>query len=271
MKLKIMEYNILHGFHSKNKPFTFQKERKSNVQKIVKKEDPDILILTEACFGDENKYNIRLDYEKMFDFQHYFYASCAPKEYEWGSAIFSKYPLTGKNLGENWISFLQCKIDIGSDFLKLNVFHPYPNIKEEQKYNFIKKFFKKTGKNQILAGDFNSINPKEYNKEKLLKGFKTFHKEPLKKVNELFKGKVISYLVSKGLIDTYKENNSEFNYTIPTDMLSKNKDSAMRIDHIFCSEDIKVLDSGIIKNELTEKASDHYPIYAVLDVGGKKS
>ena len=44
------------------------------------------------------------------------------------------------------------------------------------------------------------------------------------------------------------------------------KGSGIRIDYIFCSTDFKVLDSVIVKNKLTELASDHYPIYSVLEI-----
>jgi endonuclease/exonuclease/phosphatase family metal-dependent hydrolase len=47
---------------------------------------------------------------------------------------------------------------------------------------------------------------------------------------------------------------------------SKNKDSSVRLDYVFCSNNFEVVDSGIIKNKSTERASDHYPIYAVLDI-----
>ena len=39
-----------------------------------------------------------------------------------------------------------------------------------------------------------------------------------------------------------------------------------RVDYIFCSKDFKILDSNIIKNKLTEKASDHYPITATVEI-----
>ena len=64
----------------------------------------------------------------------------------------------------------------------------------------------------------------------------------------------------------YKIKNNKFDFTIPTDLMSKNKNGAIRMDYIFCTEDFNVLDSGIIKNNLTEMVSDHYPVYAVLEV-----
>ena len=73
--------------------------------------------------------------------------------------------------------------------------------------------------------------------------------------------------MKEGLIDTYKSKHlSETNFTMPTDLRSENKDSAVRIDYIFCSGNFKIIDAKIIKKITAEKASDHYPIYSVLEI-----
>jgi endonuclease/exonuclease/phosphatase family metal-dependent hydrolase len=38
----------------------------------------------------------------------------------------------------------------------------------------------------------------------------------------------------------------------------------MRLDHIFVSEDIRVIDSAVLQNKLTRVASDHLPLIADL-------
>ena len=70
VKLRVMNYNILHGFHSPdnppfNPPFELNEERLRAAQEAVKREDPDILVLTEACFGGEGYDGIRMVFHTM--------------------------------------------------------------------------------------------------------------------------------------------------------------------------------------------------------------
>ena len=93
-----------------------------------------------------------------------------------------------------------------------------------------------------------------------------FEKNAEKTIKEMLKRDAVKFVLSKGLIDTHKTKNKVFDFSIPTDFLSKDKSSGIRIDYIFCSEEFKVLNSGIIKNRFTEEASDHYPIFAELEI-----
>jgi endonuclease/exonuclease/phosphatase family metal-dependent hydrolase len=269
MDIKLMNYNILHGFHTSEKPFILERERLEAAKEIVKKENPDLLVLTEACFGSPNKYGISMDYQKIFGFPYYHHAPATPEGYEWGSAILSRFPITEtRNLSESWMPFLRAQIDSGGTPFNIDVFHPHPNISDDKKVEKLKSTWEKYQAPQILAGDFNALSPQDkYDREKLIMGFGTFTKDPESAVDFLLKGRIIPYIISQGLIDTYRQANPkhrEQDYTIPTDALSKNKDSAIRLDYIFCSPDYKVSQAGIIKNSLTNKASDHYPVTAIL-------
>ena len=72
--MKIMTYNILFGFHRINgRSYVLEKDRLKSIQKIVDKENPDILGLVEAWFGAENYFGIFVDYKKIFNFKHRFF------------------------------------------------------------------------------------------------------------------------------------------------------------------------------------------------------
>lgn len=277
--LKIMTYNILHGFYTyydPSKPMVFQKERFDAAQKLVKQEKPDILILLEACFGVENKTKIIIDYKKVFaDFPHYFYAQSEPKEHEWGTALLSKYPITSaENMTEILKPFVRAKVNFNGIPVNIDIAHPHPDNSNEEKEKFFRRILESRKelehKNYILTGDFNSLSPEDkYNRERLIRGYEKFDKTSKKTVGKLMSDKSISYLLSQKLIDSHRRIHKKLDktdYTMPTDFLTKNKDSSMRIDYIFCSKDIEIKDAGIIKNELSEKASDHYPVYAELEI-----
>jgi endonuclease/exonuclease/phosphatase family metal-dependent hydrolase len=52
-------------------------------------------------------------------------------------------------------------------------------------------------------------------------------------------------------------------YSMPTDLISLNKSSAIRIDHILANEGIEVVHGEVIHSRASNRASDHHPV--VLD------
>ena len=94
----------------------------------------------------------------------------------------------------------------------------------------------------------------KYDRQTLINGFRNFCREAEKIVDELLSRQVQPIIEAKYYKDTYCSNNKKSAYTIPTDYLSKNKDSGIRIDYIFCSPNISISNSGIIKTDLSEKA-----------------
>ena len=147
------------------------------------------------------------------------------------------------------------------------MFHPHPDTSEEEKQDFIEKIpFDK--ENYILSGDLNALSIEDsYNKEKLINGYESFMKSKGKpKAENMLKMLATKKILDKGLVDTYKLKNKKSDFTIPTDLMSKNKDASARIDYLFLTPNLKVIKSGIIKKSVTEKISDHYPIYVILEI-----
>lgn len=271
MKIKIMQYNIESGFHTYDPPHVFSKERMNVAQKIIKKEDPDILCINEAYFVSR-KSKIKMNYEKIFKiYPYYFFGNPKnPENFTRGDVILSKYPIKNfiNNSGKDF-SWLKCEIRINKNILNINLVHFAPSsfISELYRLKLIKKVLKKIEKNTILLGDFNSLsNSDHYKWDSLLNSWKKFDKNAENTLKDMLQCRVTNYVLSKKLIDSYKTLNKKFNFTIPTDKLSKDKKSGTRIDYIFCSNNFKIISSKIIKNKLTNFASDHYPILSVLEI-----
>ncbi|MEK6924730.1 MAG: endonuclease/exonuclease/phosphatase family protein [Nanoarchaeota archaeon] len=268
MQVKVMNYNVLHGFHSlDHKP---ENERLTAAQEVVRQEDPDILVLTEACYGAQKPGggSIFMDYGKLFGFANYRFAKRG--DAEWGSAILSKYPITSMQNNERGMqNHVRTTIDLKGMPLMLDVAHPHPSVSEEDKAKYFKEVVLARHSNPyVLAGDFNSLSPQDkYERADLIAGLHGQVRYPEAVVDSWLKRLAVPVLTSVGLVDTYRSAHPHsFDYTIPTDYLSKDKRSGVRIDYIFASPDIKVKDSYVIQNALTNKASDHHPVVAVLDI-----
>ncbi|MBS3175004.1 endonuclease/exonuclease/phosphatase family protein [Candidatus Woesearchaeota archaeon] len=249
MQLKIIEYNIQNGFcNEMGYPYLLQNERLNAVANILEKENPDILILTEAYFWQFAKTSKLKNFKKLFAKLYNFYAP-AHYNFRWAPIILSKLPVISYESSQSkfFLNFLRAKIKIKNKILTIDVFHPHPKTTEEQKLDFIKENVLEIN-NYIFTGDLNTLSPEDdYDKNKLIKSFKIFMgNKAEEKVKDMLKCKAVKFILDKDLLDTYKFKNKIFDFTVPTDLRSKNKNSGIRIDYIFCSKDFKILDSGIV-------------------------
>lgn len=268
MKIKVISYNIKNGFFDRdeNNELMLNKKREKSAQKIIKKENPEILIIAEADFAERK--SSPQDYKKIFKYPYGVFVDKPLMDRYFGIGILSKYPIIQSyKYAPKKSRWIEASIKTKDKTIYVNATHPSPLNTLTEKINLFKKVLKNKKHPYILAGDFNSISPEDkYDKNKLLEAFiKKFNnrKKAEAVVDKIFKRKAIKLILEEGLVDTYKKKNKRWDYTYHTKLSGH---SYMRIDYIFCSDDIKIVDSGIIKNILTEKASDHYPIYAILEI-----
>lgn len=271
MSLKVVNYNILHGFFSGERPFRLEQERLETATRAVKAEDPDFLLLTEACFALPNEDKVRMNYAEIFDFP---YGVFSRTRNEWGSAVLSKSPIVSyADFSMFRRGFLKSSIDLNGRTVNIDVVHPHPKLTESEKMRFLANCLRDMQRPYLIAGDLNAISDEDsYDLEELVIGFEGFHVPSSEfttarhKVEDLMRKLTIPEIRRHGLIDTYNALDNPFDFTIPTDLLSKDKRSGIRIDYIFASPDFEVVDAGIIKNRYTNSASDHYPVFAVLEL-----
>lgn len=271
MRIKVVLYNILNGFCKDSPPFEINTNRMNRAIEIIAYQKPDILILTEAYFWSfaqkVNLLNLRAVFKDLYNE----YTLLAHRNYRWAPIVLSKYPINkfDNSMSKYQLNYMRANILVGKNPLMIDVFHPHPDTTEKQKAEFLKPIIKRRIQRYLLVGDFNALSPQDsYDIQKLVRGYESFMKEKGKpKVEDMLKEFTLKSILENNLIDTYKaKNTNTTDITMPTDLRSKNKESAIRVDYIFCTYDFKVLDSGIFKNKSTEMASDHYPIYATLEI-----
>jgi len=280
-KIKIVWYNVLRGFHKKESDgsFTFEKSRLESAKKIIAKLNPDIVFIGEGDFNPLCKIKgtkiKTIDYQKEFGFPFVYYSKPDETSRK-GEVILSRIQFTTKNLSEgNYgtenFTDIRCYFKIDEKEICLDVVHPYPTITEEEKAKWIKKVLYDSNPD-ILLGDFNALSPEDkYKKEILFELFSQMNKDKeavMKNVNGSLQNLMIKAVLEYGLIDTYNFKNETQVNTFPTKAYSpfEDKSIGIRLDYLFCSKKFHVIESGIIQNSLTDVASDHYPIYALLEI-----
>ncbi len=275
MEIKIIAFNILKGFYYKDKKGLYKHDlkRQEIAKKVIENENPDILILTEANFiKTKPPRKPCQDYKKIFNYRYGIFGCDANKENDWGVGILSRYPIIeSHDYTTKHSRFVRAFIKIKNKRLMVDGVHPDPYHNEYQRMQWFKTVIRDRKLPYVIGGDFNAFSKSDnYDKKRLIKAFRNnFKPEDKYKAKEIVEqiltGKTISFLLKEKLIDTFKKKNRKWDYSYHTPLIGTNPDYS-RIDYIFCSKDIRVLESGIIKNQLTDKASDHYPIYAILKI-----
>jgi len=246
-----MTYNILDGAVN----------TLPRIIEVIKKESPDYLTLNEAntFASDDNK--ILKEFAKEANFPYFDIALSG--EYDYHVAVFSKYKF--KSVNKLQPLARACSITlIASPFGELSIaslhLTPYSEDLRHPEIDLILDF-QKQYPNKILMGDMNSLSKNDgYNKNIIT----DFNEVQVKKFTS--DGKLRFDAIDKILITGYQDSavllGKNKDTTVPT---SSNRDSAhaqMRLDYIFLSSSLSTHLSSynVIKNELTNRSSDHYPV-----------
>ncbi len=262
-----MAYNIERGFHTWD--HELENNRLNAAQQVVKNVNPDILAITEACYGSPNSHNILMDYQDLFAFpygKYGCYRVFGPRKGdEGGNCLLSKYPLKGKTIDFEYKGAVRGFISLEGKVLTVDVVHPSHSVDDAVKLETIKPLVDNRSTPYILTGDFNTTHPDDsYDWEKIAEELQTF--DP-KKADHLIdnwqKADLVSWILEQGLEDAFPLEARQS--TLPTFYTHNKHSHGIRMDFFFKSRDLKVKEAYVLKNDLTENASDHYPIVGIFE------
>ena len=125
--------------------------------------------------------------------------------------------------------------------------------------------FQKQYLNKVLMGDMNSLSKNDGYNENIIDGFNDVQTKKFTRDGKL-RFDVTDKILSTGYQDSAVLLAKNKDNTVPT---PSNKDAAhaeMRLDYIFLSDSLSqhLTSYKVVKNELTDKASDHYPVVVTL-------
>ena len=253
--MKLMTYNILDGGG----------RRLQLIVDAVNKEHPDYLTVNEAnTFANENRKILK---ETSAEIGLPYFDIALSGEYDYHVAVFSKYPFI--EVHEIQLLMRACLVtlvetDLG--LLSIASLHLTP-VSEDLRHSEIELIvnFQKKYENRILMGDMNSLSKHDgYNQELI----RNFNEAQLKKftTDGYFRLDVIEKILAAGYYDTALHLGKNKTHTVPTPANTDNAHGNMRLDYIFISSSLlpHLTNYAVIKKDITDKASDHYPVIVNL-------
>jgi endonuclease/exonuclease/phosphatase family metal-dependent hydrolase len=232
-------------------------DRLSGAQRFIAQCRPDILVLNEAlwCLPHEGRY---VDYANLLGFP---YAAGSLYDGHWGNVILTREkPASVSHFEIYNRSGIAVRMNCGLTFA---TYHPHPSRYPENKASDFAALLAQETRPLVLCGDFNAIDPADRpDSAALARGFRRFSKNPAADVARFVDGgeAVFRVLAEAGMRDAVPPDRRDI--TMPTDMLSVDKTSGMRLDHILVSDGVEVIDAEVVHHPDAEASSDHRPMLA---------
>lgn len=244
-------------------------QRLPAAQALVCSLSPDILVLNEALWCQPWQGHVR-DYATRFGFPE----SCGRLyDAHWGNVILSRFPVVSRRYFDIYNrGGLVAEVLTPQGRVCVATYHPHPSRWPENKsQDFVEvAALASPGCPLLLCGDFNAISPADRpDPAALAQAFARFSQNPVESSARFIDAgqAVFPRLRQAGLRDAFLPH--QRSYTMPTRMLSDEKDSRMRIDHAWVNEGVVVEHAQVCQDPLADLASDHYPLLLDFYIQGK--
>ncbi|MBU1967109.1 endonuclease/exonuclease/phosphatase family protein [Patescibacteria group bacterium] len=254
--MKLMTYNILNG----------GEERLPLIKSIIKEVGPDYLTLNEANGFSDNNNKILNELAEDLKFEHYNIALSG--EYDYHVAVFSRRKFTiVKKLQPLMRACLITSLKTKEGSLSVASLHltPYTEDLRHPEIDLIIKN-QKEYRNRILTGDMNSLSRYDGYQVEMVKDLNEMQLRKFTTDGKL-RFDAIDKILSFGYHDVAVKLNKNSDYTAPTLINEHSAHSNMRLDYFFVSDSLapKLASYSVVKNDKTEKASDHYPVVMAIE------
>ena len=248
-----MTYNIMTGGH----------DRMDLILDVVRQEVPDFLTINEAAGFDKGPKLERIS--SAVGLPH-FQLACSEKYHV---AIFSRLPFKNiKVIRPLMRAGIIAVIETGLGDLAVTGVHLTPYT-EGMRIPEINRILDQLSayKLSVLMGDMNSLaQSDEYSDDMVA----TFSDVQLRKFTSIgrFRYDIINMILAHGYADTAVLFGQHKQHTAPTSLNESGEHANMRLDYVFVSETLRdrVKSYTVVKNPLSDKASDHYPVAVVINV-----
>ncbi len=241
------------------------------IEQVIKAESPDFLAFQEANDFERDNCRMLKDISKNSGLPYTALAegSLTKSGKQYHAASFSRYPF--KQI-EDWKGQLRnaaltalFSTPLG-EIAIYNV-HLSPGTEDERLKELELILFKSSQYSQsVLLGDLNSLSPQDAYPSGLSSQFNEAQQRKFLAGGQL-QTRVIQRILERG----YKDSAVCLGLNVTTVPTGSNQDKGnkapLRIDYVFVSPSLvdKIKEMRVVKNEISEKASDHYPLIAVFE------
>jgi len=266
--LRLVSFNILEGFRpispATSERRLLDRDRVDAARAVIAGLSPDILVLNEALFCRQYAGQA-VDYGQLFDFP---FQSAALYDDAWGNAILSRCPIVkSQEMRIYNRGGIVATIATPEGQLCVASYHPHPARYPENKALDFSRLVEGVTGPIIVCGDLNCISPEDrVERAQLVEAFRSFSPNPEAAVDQFIESgkQVFSALGKLGLKDAVPPSGRR--YSIPTDFISLDKSSAMRIDHVLANDAIQIIDGEVVQNAASNRASDHHPVLVEFQI-----
>lgn len=272
VQLRVMTYNLLYAFHERQgDTMLFQEERARAVREVVRACAPDVLGLTEAVYcGVGRGRMIRPDYAAMFGLPH---VHACGYEGDWGNCLVSRHPIRhaerlplGGGRRDVTSSALRATLDCDGREVHVDVVHPSPAVREAERVAAFVPLLSTLRRPYLMIGDFNALSDEDpYDHATLVAELTGHVEQPDALASRMLDRRLIATIRAHGLQDLAPPGRR---HTLPTrlDRAHATQGARLRLDYIFASPEFRAGRVEVIEDEATDRASDHYPLVADLEV-----
>lgn len=254
METILMSYNLYEGAHASY----------TKLVDFIRRTNVNILCLQEVNGWQDNNFAILEDFAAKCGLPYYVFGN---SNSEFKLATFSRAPIISSTVYTE--GFRHCVVQTTVEYYgkDLDVFNVHLNPKlEGPRVEEIKKILAiiDSGRPTIITGDFNSITRQDNYSPSLFselqaRGITKFGREDLE-------FSVTDLLREAGYFDMASILRKQ-DTTVPSAFnRDKNHQVPLRLDYIFASRHAadRITAIDVIKDEITDTISDHYPIRAIL-------
>lgn len=234
---------------------------------VVKKEAPDFVTINEANTFAANGNEGLNEFAEKTGFKFSELALSGENDYH--VAVLSKYPFTRVDKITP-LTRACIVVEVETEFGEVSIasmhLTPYTEDQRIPEIDLIMKF-QSEFRLKVMMGDMNSLSTNDNYSSTMVKDFNEMQLKKFTTDGKL-RFDVIKKILSNGYVDSAVKLGKNKEWTAPTHINEFSAHSNMRLDYIFLAEILaaNLKNYYVVKNPLSDKASDHYPIVVELEL-----